>query len=282
MTPTATARPTPSPVPGDLDADLVPDAAFVGFGGAPEVVMKVNNRPTVVRLKASALAAFVGAAPGETKASVIFATKAGLLIQWRAMNPITGATRTFLTVPSGGVPLGGCYVNNQVTGGAYQAGKPSASVRFYGRPDTLVKLPLDTIFARCGPPISGMSTIFALVDNRAKNTTTVVAQSGARILFTSMRVDPGLSNLAVSPVSRGATQPPTALIFGRRGAKSELQILDRSNKWRPIVVPGAPGSSVISGAVAVRVGQATVIVVQYTNVAKAISYQVVTVPAGIL
>jgi hypothetical protein len=234
--------PTPKPVQGDVDADLEPDAAFVTSSGSATVVLNLSRTPVAVPLGRSVVAAGIGIAPGEQppRPSLITASRAGKNYRWNSTNIVTGATRTFRTVPAVGVPIVNCYTSNAFTAAAHVTGKPSGTLRLYSSRDVLITLPVDVTQVRCSDPSAGTSTVLSLVHSAARKTMNVVGKNGASMVINSSRIDPKLSDVALSPLPRAPGAPPTVAILARMGVNRVVYVLDRTNRWQALPLPAVP------------------------------------------
>jgi hypothetical protein len=272
-------------MPGDVDGNLVPDAALLGTGSVAEVILGIDSTPTKVRMGGAALGADIGVAPGDIASSLITVSKLANTFEWSSTVVLTGATRVFKTTVATGSPVLGCYVGNTYTAASFLPGKVSSSLKFYtGNPDVVVKLPAGVVRARCGSAVNGASAVFSLVKNPKRKTMNVVAKAGAVPIFTSPPIDKKLSSqgMLLGIVPRGAGEQPTVMILARKGKAQVLVVRDKTNKWKTIVVPGIPKGSTPTSFTSVRVGSITYIIVQLTDKAKATSYKSVVVPAGYL
>jgi hypothetical protein len=285
MTPTSNATATPASMPGDVDGNLVPDAALLGTGSIAEVILGIDSTPTKVRIGSTALGADIGVAPGDVASSLITVAKSANTFQWSSTAVLTGATRVFKTTVGTGSPVLGCYVGNTYTAASFLPGRVTSTLKFYtGNPDIVVKLPAGAVRARCGTAVNGSSAVFSLVRNPQRKTMNVVAKAGAAPIFSSAPIDKKLSQsgMLLGIVPRGAGEHPTVMILARKGKAQVLVVRDKTNKWKTIVVPGIPKGSTPTSFTSVRVGGTTYIVVQLTDKAKVTSYKSVIVPAGYL
>jgi hypothetical protein len=285
MTPTGTPTVAVTPIPGDVDGNLVPDAALIGSGSVAELVLGIDSTPTKVRFGGAALAADIGVAPGDVASSLITVVKAASSFEWRSTSVLTGGSRVFKTTSGLGVPVVGCYRESTYTAASYVPSRVTGTVRYYtASSDIVVKLPVGVMLARCGAPVNGTSALFSLVKNAKRKTLNVVARSGASQIFSSAVIDSKLSEkgMLLGTVPRGTGQHPTAMILAKKGKVPMLYVRDKGNKWQPITLPSAGAGTTPTGFTSVRVGTATFIVVQFANAAKDTSYKTVVVPAGYL
>jgi hypothetical protein len=289
VTPSPTVTPPSTPTvpsaPGDVDGNLVPDAALVGKEKIAEVVLGIDGTPTKLSLGGAVLAADIGKAPGDVSSSLITVTKSANQFSWRATTVLTGETRTFKATAGTGTPIVGCYVGDTYTAASYIPSKVRTQLKLYsGTPDTVVNLPSGVIAARCGSPVSGASAVFSLVRNAQRKTLSVIARAGAAPIFSSSPLASNLSQdgILLGIVPRASGEQPTAMILARKGKARVLLVRDKANKWQTIAIPGVTAGLTPTAFTSVRYGTTSYIVVQLTAKNGDTSYKSVVVPAGYL
>jgi hypothetical protein len=269
-------------VVGDVDGDLIPDAAFVAAGGSAEVVLNLATSPRKVPIDRGVLSADIGRVDGRW--SVITVKRAARDYIWSAMDMVGAASlRVFSDVVSIGQPVMGCYVNGLYTPAGYKKRKAAVVFTEYTLPAPLVvPLPITTLSVRCGTPEQDTSTIFYLSQNMKKRTLNVVGTKSGKNVLSSQRVDPKLKGITLAVVPRETNDSPTVAILARLGSKQVLQVLDRGNKWRGVALPRTTSGSSVTGLVGVRFGGQSYLVVQITSKAKVTSYMRLLVPGKYL
>jgi len=241
-------------------------------------VLNLGKTPVGLKLGKAVVAAGIGVAPGDTRSSLISVAKSGTTFVWSSVNVVTGASKAFKTVAATGVPITGCYSSNVYSAAAYMTGK-TATLRLYSTRDVVISLPAEVSQSVCGPPVSGSSTVFSLINSVAKKTMNVVGKNGAATVINSMRIDPKLANVVVSVLPRSAGLQPTVMILARLGTAQVIQVLDKTNKWQQLTLPAIAKGSTITAISGVRGSTSTRVVIQVTTASKTTSYISVTVPS---
>lgn len=268
-------------ISGDLDGNLLPDAAFIAPRSVAEVVLNATDRLTKVQIDTGATAADVGSVAGRWPSIVV--KKVGGEYVWSAVY-LTGPVplEPISKVAGTGTPVVGCYVENVYTPASVLMNKTTALLRLYGRTAVSdVSLPTTALSVRCGPPESGTSSVFYINKNKTRNTLILVAKRAGRVVLRS-RLDSKLEDLSLTIVPRAENQMPTAMVLARLGTKQVIQVLDTTRRWRFVTMPAISATSTITGAVGIRDGASTYLILQVTSKSKVTSYIKVLIPARYL
>ena len=270
-------------MPGDIDDDLLPDAAFVGLRGEGEVVLNVTSKPTKVGLRRIVSAVDIGYPPGMLDPQVIIAQKTQKFFKWSWLDLMTDRTTRFATVSGRGKPVVGCYINNRYTASAFIRSKTSAQlIAYLARGDYVVNVPKSTQSARCGPPLGGTSSVYYMQYDKRRKTYTLYGKNGARQILASPRLDRRVRTPIFGIIPREPLQRPTLWVLARVGKSQELRVLDRFNKWIKLSLPRVPVGSRIASIVAVQNETRTFFVFQMTNRKRETSYVSVPIAADLL
>lgn len=244
-------------------------------------MLNATERLTKLQIDTGATAADVGLVSGRWPSIVV--KKIDGEYVWSAVY-LTGPIplEPISKVAGAGSPVVGCYVNSVYTPASLLKSKTVALLRMYGGSATTdVPLPASVLSARCGTPESGTSSVFYLNKNAVRNTLILVVKRAGQVVLRS-RLDSKLEDLILTVVPRAENQMPTAMVLARLGTKQVVQVLDTTKRWRSISLPAINTTSTFTGAVGIRDGSSTYLILQVTSRTKATSYVKILVPARFL
>jgi hypothetical protein len=225
-----------------------------------------------VQVDTKAIAADIGKIDGNW--SVVVVKKTGAKHVWSFISLNNAIVTKELGVISGSkIPVVGCYLDDMYALATFNQVKNSVALTNYSSGETQsASTPSNTLSVRCGTPQNGTSAFFYLKESPARKTRNVVAKYQGKTVLSSPRLDTKLTNVTFGVVPRGEGRIPTAMVTGKIDSKQVVQLLDSTNKWRTIPVPSLAVGDTISGAVGIRHGSSSFILIQVTNKARATSY----------
>lgn len=252
-------------------------------GQGIDVAVNILSGGTKVTLPRAAAAVGTGRLASGAGPRIILVRKAPGAVNWSSLDFLLDTEEPFATVAGKAAPVLGCYVGGSYAASSFVKTKKASYVESVIQGSSRrVVIPRTSLSPQCGPGASGQSAVYYMTRSAAKKTYSFFGRDEKKQILSTKRLPPRTKGPTFGVVPLGAGRRASLWVLSRLGKNQVLQLLDRQNRWKVIVVPPLPPGTSIKNVAAISYLGQTVLVVQTVNKSGVTGFVTITVPNGVL